>query len=137
MAQFTLSYLCMNCGQCLDDNHRSRFPQRMIHKQHKLSRFQKFQDQLSEHSARRMRDDESYPNRAKIHQLNFQIHFCSQSSFCKSPRNHPHVAGIWSNLSSEWSPYRISHQNFPGRLGRLYKPQWLLCLICIKHHNLL
>ena len=66
MAQFTLFYLYMNCRQRLNDNHRSRFPQRMIHKQHKLFRFQSFQDQLSEHSARWMRDDESCPNLAKI-----------------------------------------------------------------------
>ncbi len=87
-------YLCTNCCQSLDDNHRSRLPQRMIHKQHKLSGFQKFQDQPSEHSAHWMRDDESCPNRAKIRSSSFQIHFCSQSSFCKSPRNRPHVAGI-------------------------------------------
>ncbi len=94
MAQFTLLvYLCTICSQRLNDNHRSRFPQRMIHKQHKLSRRQRFEDQLSERSARWMRDDESCPNRAKIRSSSFQIHFCSQSTFRKSPRNHPHVAG--------------------------------------------
>ncbi len=88
------NYLCTNCSQHLNDNHRPRFPQRMIYEQHKLSRFQKFEDQLSEHSACWMRDDEYCLNRAKIHHPNFQTHFCSESSFCKSPRNHPHVAGI-------------------------------------------
>ena len=72
---------------------RFHFQQKIFDKLHKLSRSQNSRDQLSVHSVHWLRGDESCPNRAKIHRTNFQILFCSQSSFCKSPQSHLHVFG--------------------------------------------
>ena len=98
------------------------FPTENIYKLHKLSRFRTFQDQLLVSYVRWLTDDEFYLNQAKIHQKNSQIHFCSRSSFGKSPQNHQHVIGIQSNLYQEWYAYHISHQKLPARQDRLCTP---------------
>ena len=118
-------------------NPRFHHQQKMTRTLRVLSRFQKFQDQLSVHSIHWLTNGEFYPNQANILYWNHQTHVCNQSNFCKSPLIHPRVVERLSSPFQESSPYHILHENAQGRLGRLGKHRWWLFLICINHDNFL
>ena len=112
-------------------------PQKMIYKLHKLSRFRTFQNQLLVHFVQKLADDESCPNQAKIHQINFQIHFCSRPTFCKNPHNHQHFAIKYSPTSPRSGVHITSYikSSLLVRIDCVHPCMWLSSLICLSHHN--